>query len=249
MRVAAIYDIHGNLPALEAVLDELQGHSPDLIVVGGDVAWGPFPRETVDRLQGLNDAVFIRGNADREVAGPADESHGLDEVVAEINRWCWERLRDDQRSWLAQLDDSLVLDVDGLGPTFFCHGSPRSDEEMLTVATPRQRLAAAVHGVVAPTIVCGHTHMQFDQRIGDKRVVNAGSIGLPYEDEPAAYWALLGPDIELRKTFYDVAGALDSMTRSGCPHTEMVFIDTLRQPPSQSEVIRQFEATAEQQTY
>jgi len=246
-RVAALYDIHGNVAALDAVLSEISDLDVDLIVVGGDVAWGPFPRQTVERLKNLEDAVFIRGNADREVAG--ETTADLDEVVTEINEWCWSQLEDDQRRWLENLDETVVIDIENLGRALFCHGSPRSDEEILTVATPPERLGEAFRVVDNATVVCGHTHMQFDIRVTETRVVNAGSVGLPYEEESGAYWALLGPDVEFRRSMYDTYAALEAMARSGCPHVEMVFMDTLRDPPPQADVVRQFESAAEKQTY
>src|SRR5690349_18203816 len=124
-RVAALYDIHANLPALDAVLAEAD--AADLVVVGGDFAHGPLPAETVDRLRGLGDRVrFIRGNADREVAG--DDA--------------WQRgpLGPERLEFLAGLPETLTLDVEGLGSVLFCHGSPRSDEEIMTVVTPDDRL-------------------------------------------------------------------------------------------------------------
>jgi len=250
-RVAAIYDIHGNIAALDSVLADIMRNNVDAVIVGGDVAWGPFPRETVERLEQLlpSDVAFVRGNADREVAQRAGVADGLDEVVAAINEWCADQLDDRQRSWLAELPEIASIYIDGIGETVFCHGSPRSDEEILTVATPLRRLKDSLHGVDAPLVVCGHTHMQFDLRVDDKRLINAGSVGLPYEGEPGAYWTLLGPDVELRRSSYDVESALDAMALSGCPHVEMVFIDTLRNPPPQTEVIRQFEGAAEKQTY
>lgn len=249
-RVAAVYDLHGNPFALQAVLQDIEASGVDAVLVGGDIAWGPFPRATVELVLGLaHPTTVIRGNADREVGSRADPGAGLDDVVADINAWCADQLNDEQRRWLRDLQATTVLDIGGLGPTLFCHGSPRSDEEALTTATPRQRLDAALRGVEPETVVCGHTHMQFDLVWGGHRVVNAGSIGMPYEDEGGAYWALLGPDVELRRTAYDLDEAVEKMAASTCPHVEMVFVETLREPPPQAEVIAQFEAIAATKTF
>jgi predicted phosphodiesterase len=201
LTVAALYDVHGNVPALEAVLAEVDA---DLILVGGDVVAGPWPAETLERLRALGDRVrFIRGNADREVVEPSREGRagGPPPGVMEFVR---ERLTVDQLEFLAALPLTETVTVDGLGEVLFCHATPRSDEELLTRISPDERWLAALDGVEAAVVVCGHTHVQFDRMIDGYRVVNAGSVGMPYEREPGAYWLLLGPDAELRRTACDV---------------------------------------------
>jgi predicted phosphodiesterase len=201
LTVAALYDLHGNLPALEAVLEEVDA---DLILVGGDVVAGPWPAETLGRLRALGDRVrFIRGNADREVVEPSREGRvgGPPPGVMEFVR---ERLTVDQLEFLAALPLTETVTADGLGEVLFCHATPRSDEELLTRISPDERWLAALAGVEATVVVCGHTHVQFDRVIGGYRVVNAGSVGMPYEREPGAYWLVLGPDVELRRTACDV---------------------------------------------
>ena len=182
MRVAALYDIHGNLPALEAVLAEVEEAEPDVVVVGGDVVLGPMPSETLELLLGLGErALFVRGNCDRLMNEEVTEG-GLN---ADRARWSAEQLERGQRAWLAGLPDTQSVDVDGLGATLFCHGSPRSDEEILTAISSELRVAEAVAGVSEPVVVCGHTHVQFDRLAAEKRLVNAGSVGMPYESLPA----------------------------------------------------------------
>jgi putative phosphoesterase len=191
LRIAALYDIHGNLPALEAVLAEVDA---DVVVVGGDTVAGPWPSETLERLRSLDgDVRFICGNADREVY---EEKQGL--APPEVMEFVRERLSPEQLEFLR----SLPLTV-SVGRVLFCHATPRNDEEIFTRDSPDERWAAALAGVDADVVVCGHTHVQFDRRIGDVRLVNAGSVGMPYEERPGAYWALLGPDIELRRTPYE----------------------------------------------
>jgi predicted phosphodiesterase len=202
VRVAALYDVHGNLPALEAVLGEVD--EGDLIVVGGDVVGGAFPRETLELLHRLGDrARWIRGNAERwlgEAPGPGERMPPADEL---------ERLRGeldpDEAAWLHLLPARLELDVDGLGRVLFCHATPHNDVDIVTPLTPDERLASILDGVRADVVVAGHTHMQQDRRAGGVRWVNAGSVGMPYEDEPGAFWASLGPDVELRRSEYDPA--------------------------------------------
>jgi putative phosphoesterase len=202
--VAALYDVHGNLPALEAVLEELETVEPDLVVVGGDVALGPFPRETLETLLSLDDrARFVRGNTDRN----------LDEFTTAS-------LTQAQRDYLAGLPLTVSLDVDRLGAVLFCHASPRDDEEIVTRLSPAERLDPMLAGVSEEVVVCGHTHVQYDRRVGDTRLVNAGSVGMPYEHEPGAYWALLGPDVALRRTPYDLEEAVARVAASGHPDAE-----------------------------
>jgi putative phosphoesterase len=204
VQVAVLNDIHGNLPALEAVLAELEEVRPDLVVLGGDMVLGPFPRETIEALLALGDrARFLRGNCDRK---PGE--------------FTVQRLTADQLDFLAGLPLSISLDVDGLGPTLLCHGSPRSDEEIVTRLSPDERLAPIAADVDEDTIVTGHTHVQYDRRAVGKRWVNAGSVGMPYEDEPGAYWALLGPGVEFRRSPYDLEAAVARIAGSGFPDAE-----------------------------
>jgi putative phosphoesterase len=196
LQVAALYDVHGNLPALDAVLAEVDA---DVVLVGGDVAAGPWPAETLARLRGLGgDVRFIRGNADREIV---DEAPGL--APPELIEFVRERLSQEQIAFLGALPLTETIEVDGLGTVLFCHATPRNDEEIFTRISPDERWREALDGVEADVVVCGHTHIQFDRRIGGVRLVNAGSVGMPYEHEPGAYWASLGPGLELRRTEHE----------------------------------------------
>lgn len=204
MRVAALYDVHGNLPALEAVLADVERERPDVLVFGGDVFSGPFPREVFQLVVSLGErARLLLGNADRWFLDVYDEKDSPDPE----DEWLIEQLPADHRGLFASLPRTLVLDVDGLGRVLFCHGSPRSEDEIITVLTTAERLLPMLVEVSERTVVCGHTHVQFDRKVDRFRVVNAGSVGMPYEDEPGARWALLGPQIELRRTRYDLEEA------------------------------------------
>jgi predicted phosphodiesterase len=244
MRVAALYDVHGNLPALEAVLAEVERSRADVVVVGGDVAIGPMPRECVERLLALGDrAVFVRGNGDREIASAGEEAG--EDLWAARTRWAAAQLDDTQRDFLAGLPTTHSLRVEGLGHTLFCHGSPRDDTEILTVLTPEERLASILRGVEEGTVVCGHTHVQYERRVGEHRVVNAGSVGMPYEARPGAYWALLGPEVELRRTAYDLETAAATIRATGFPGADELAKENVLSTPGPREASEHFERLAE----
>jgi predicted phosphodiesterase len=216
VRVAALYDVHGHLPALEAVLAEPDVEASDLVLVGGDFAGGPMPAETVDLLRSRGAGTrFIRGNAERELWAPSPPREGGPEP--RVLDWTCERLGDERIHFLQSLPETLAVPVLGLGQVLFCHGTPRSDDEIVTELTPDERLREVLEGVDEAVVVCGHTHVQFDREVGATRLVNAGSVGMPYEDEPGAYWALLGPDVELRRTSFDAEDAAARIAATGYP--------------------------------
>jgi predicted phosphodiesterase len=238
VRVAALYDVHGNLPALEAVLAEVEREEVDLIVSGGDVVAGPFPREALELLLGLGDRVrFVRGNGDRMILELEDGA----EPDAARRRWVASQLEPRHLDALRSFEPTVSLDVDGLGPTLFCHATPRSDEEVFLETTDEAIVAPMVSGAAEATIVCGHTHMQVDRPFGGKRVVNAGSVGMPYEASPGAYWALLGPDVELRRTEYDREAAAALFRTSSHPDAEELARENVLAVPSRAEALAAFE--------
>lgn len=208
--------MHGNPAALDAALAKIGDAT---LVFGGDLAWGPMPAEAVDRIRAL-DALAIRGNADRD---PGDE-------------WVIEQLGPERLQWLQTLPERLELEVEGLGRVLFVHGSPRSDEEMLLRTASDERLAAILEDVEADVVVCGHTHMQFDRRFRDQRVVNAGSIGLPY-GRAGAHWVELGPDVRHRRTEYDPS----PLRSSEWPRASEILA-VVESPPGEEEAIAEFEA-------
>lgn len=221
MRVAALCDVHGNLPALEAVLAEVAGLEVDAIVCGGDVVAGPFPRECLERLVDLG-ATFVRGNGDRE---PGD--------------WVAERLDPLALDFLCALPVSVSI-----GGVLYCHGSPRSDEEILTHVSPDDRVRAALAGIAERVVVGGHTHIQYVREVDGIRLVNAGSVGRPYERRPGAFWALLdGVEVELRYTPYPVDAAAIAIRASGYPGADDLA-STLLRPEGPDEVAAYFEALA-----
>jgi predicted phosphodiesterase len=204
------------------------------LVFGGDLAAGPMPAETLDRIMGL-DALVLRGNADRELlSGP---SGGL------IDEWVVKQLDDRHREYIAALPEQIELDVEGVGHVLFCHGSPRSDEEMILKTTPDEWLREMLAGVEADVLVCGHTHMQFGRRVDRWRVVNAGSVGLAY-GAPGAHWLLLGPDLEHRRTPYDADAFADRVKTFDWPIAERFAEENIRTVPSEQEALEFFEPMA-----
>jgi predicted phosphodiesterase len=242
MRVAALYDVEGNLPALEAVLEEVECEQPDAIVVGGDMVTGPMPSKTLDRLRSLESAHFLRGNADRGVVEVkrGKRPPGLSDDVIEALAWAGDRLSDEQIDFLAGLPQTVTLDVDGLGRVCFCHATPRDDNELFTEQTPDDAVAELLAGTKEATVVCGHTHMQFDRQVGRWRVVNAGSVGVPWDDGPEPRWALFGPDVSFRRTRLDQEGVAEKIRATGWPGAEEFLGDTR----SREDVLEMFEQAA-----
>jgi putative phosphoesterase len=234
MRIAALYDIHGNLPALDAVLAEVRAAGVDRVVVGGDVVPGPMPAECLDRLAALDVPIdYIAGNGEAAVVAAIEgrDLPRMPESAAEGVRWVGRMLRPDQQQRLASWPLTFALDLDGVGRVLFCHATPRNNTEIFTRQTPDTTLARVFAGVSADVVVCGHTHMQDDRTLGTIRIVNAGSIGMPF-GPPGAAWLLLGPGIDLRHTSYDLAGAADRIRGTAFPGAEEFASTYVLQPPS-----------------
>jgi len=231
MRVAAISDIHGNLPALEAVLADIESEGIEEVVVVGDTVSGPWPAEVFDLLDARG-ATHVRGNADRLVLSGGEGA---------IGDWSAQRLGD-RRSAVAAWPLTLELVVEGLGNVLVCHATPTSDEPIYTRVTPEEdvaRLFAAIH---ADVVVCGHTHIQYDRTLSNGlRIVNPGSVGMPYEGRRGAFWAVLGPDIEHRSTEYDIEAAAAAMRERNAPNVEEQLITYLLEPRDPGDVTAHFE--------
>lgn len=241
-RVAALYDIHGNLPALESVLRDIRRDDVELIVVGGDVVPGPMPMETLAYLHELDLPVrFIRGNGEREIlariAGMATGS--VPERFRGTMDWVAGQFGSDEERAMSAWPATFRVGIEGLGEVLFCHATPRSDAEIFTRLTPDDHLAPVFAGLDVPLVVCGHTHMQFDRTVGSVRVVNAGSVGMPY-GKPGAYWLLLGPDVELRRSDYDLAHAAERIRRTAYPQAHEFATRNVLEPPSESETLALF---------
>jgi putative phosphoesterase len=216
LRVAALYDVHGTRIALEAVLAELEREQPDAVIFGGDLFLGPQPAETADLVRTV-EATFVRGNCDRE---PDD--------------WTRSKLDDETIAWSQSWP--LTVELDGV---LYCHASPKDDmRPILTDASPSKRFDEALEGVDARLVVAGHTHMQFKR----DRWVNAGAVGWPYEDEVAAFWAIVSDDVEFRRTPYDVERAASEIIASGWPGAEVFVAENIREAPSRAEATAHFES-------
>jgi putative phosphoesterase len=227
-RVAVIADVHGNAPALEAVLAEVAREAPEVVVSCGDLTWGAEPEAVYRLARDLEAAVFVRGNAERAVLeGTSDTPRAA---------WMQGQHDDELRAFVASFQEQAVVDVQGLGAVRFCHGSPRSDEECVTPATPEERVRKFMSGVEERVVASAHVHIQFDRAVAGIRSLNPGSVGLPYEGRPGAYWALLGPGVEHRRTEYDVDRAAHAYRESGLPGGDDLA-QLLLEPPTPDEVI------------
>jgi len=229
LRVAALYDIHGNLSALEAVLAEVEREGVDAIVIGGDIASGPpQPREVVELVRSLPNVHCIRGNADRLF----DEEFAGDEGLG----WLLERIDDEQARWLASLPFSVVLD-----DALYVHATPLDDTTIVTELTTDEKLEGLLREVEQPRVVAGHTHMQLERRVGEKLFVNAGSVGWPYEGTPGSYWAILDRDrVELRRTDYDRERAAELVRTSGHPRAEEIAAENILVSAPREEALEVF---------
>jgi predicted phosphodiesterase len=212
-RVAVLSDIHGVLPALDAVLAEPDVAGADRIVLTGDIAAGPQPVQVLDRLVALGErVVWVRGNADRELVNLAQG--GSTAIPDPIAPWAAAQLRSDQVALLGGLAHPVRLAVDGFGPVLFCHGTPRDDDEVVLVDTRVERWADVLSSVDpdVSTIVCGHTHMPFVRLVHGRQIVNPGSVGMPY-GRAGAHWALLAAGgVQLRRTIFDIDAACAAIT-------------------------------------
>jgi len=216
MKVAALYDVHAMPWALSAVLAEVDA---DAIVLGGDYLYGPYPRETVAIIRSL-DAHVLRGNC---------------EDLAE--EWERSQLAPADLAWLQALP--LTTTLDGV---LYCHAAPTSNLPITTAITPEEavlRTFAGVHG----TVVIGHTHHQFDRSFGELRVVNAGSVGMPYEGEVAAFWTLVEDgQPSFRRTAIDVERAAAETRASAWPHAQEFAAENLLVAQSRDDAIAQLES-------
>ena len=239
MRVAVLNDIHGNLPALEAVLEDVGRAGVDRIVVGGDVFPGPQPHLVLERLlDGGVPVDFLYGNG--EVAVLEHLAGKVPALVPEAYRpnigWNADQLDEAQRQIIAGWPMTLRLNVPPLGDVLFCHATPRNENEIFTPLTAEDRLIPIFAPANAALAVCGHTHIQFDRTVGATRVINPGSVGMPF-GPAGADWLILGTAVELRHTPYDLEAAAERIRRSGYPAAEEFATKYVLHPPSAADML------------
>lgn len=242
MRVVVLADIHGNLPALRAVLAEADGEQADALVVGGDVVGGAYPREVLDLLANRPERLWwLRGNAEREAVACWDGAPTVDDEAGRSAAWSASALdrawRDELASW------PISVSLDGVR---YCHGSPRRDDEVLTRATPDTVLEEVLGEVNERVVVGGHTHQQVIRDLpGGRRYVNAGSVGMPYEGRPGAFWLVVDDGRpRLRETAYDIGAAAAELRASGFRDVEGQLAGSLLEPVDPGWVAAFFEHDA-----
>jgi putative phosphoesterase len=237
VRVAALYDVHGNAPALEAVLAAVDAEGVDAVVYGGDLAAGLLPLETIDLARATQNARYVRGNADRMMVEAFDAGSGAESPL--LDDWTVGQLGQEHRDFLASFEPTVVLDG-----VLYCHATPHDDEPIFTRASPDERVRGLLGAIGERVVVCGHTHMQFDRVVDGIRVVNAGSVGMPYGTTEAC-WALADAgQVELRCTAYDLHAAAERLRASGHERRDGLIAENVLTAPSAEEAVAFFEAQA-----
>ncbi|MFM2485258.1 metallophosphoesterase family protein [Celerinatantimonas yamalensis] len=250
MRIAAIYDIHANSTALEAVIDEIKKRKVDRIVVGGDVVAGPSPLETLTLLRNITIPIdFILGNAESEllkhIAGKDVEE--LTETADEVTHWLAKQMTTEHKQFLSSWIPTLEIQTDTWGQVLFCHGSPRSNTEIFTRLTPGKKLASIFGHISTSMVVCGHTHMQFKITSGSISIINAGSVGMPYS-RTGAEWLLLDDEIHFMHTDYDISKAAELIRKTNYPQAEEFVMNNVLNTPSEEEALEVFSQMERNQT-
>ena len=236
-RVAVLGDVHGNSVAFEAVLEEIRADPPDLVVVNGDLSWGAEPEATLALADGLDDALFVRGNAESALLRLVREPDG---ERTEVEAWMVEQHSQQRIAEIERFVGAVFVTVEDVGRVFLCHGSPRGDQELVTQGTPGERIQALLGATELDVLVTAHVHLQFERTVNGLTSMNAGSVGLQYGGTPAAYWAEIGSEIRLCRTPYDIDEAENRARSSGIPAADRI-VQTLREPPSAEEVIEHAE--------
>jgi predicted phosphodiesterase len=239
VRIAVLNDIHGNVPALQAVLDELPSAGVDRIVVGGDVFPGPMAHLVLRALAECRVPVdYIYGNGEvallEHLAGKIPAR--LPEAYRPIVRWNAEQLSPGDRQAIATWPMTLRVTMPAIGDVLFCHATPRDENEIFTARTADDRVMSVFDAAHAPLVVCGHTHLVMDRAIGRTRVVNPGSVGMPF-GPAGADWLIIGPEITFRHTNYDLEGAAERIRASGYPAADEFAAKYVLHPPSADEML------------
>jgi predicted phosphodiesterase len=244
VRIAVLADIHANAPALRAVLDEIDRDPVEAIVVGGDVLGGPLVKATLELLDARAEPLhWVAGNSERETVVVYDGAAAADDPAGRAAAWSARAIDRRRRDAIAAWPISLALDG-----VRFCHGSPRRDDEILTRLTPEDVLREALASTEEPLVIGGHTHQQMVRPLGDGLTyANAGSVGMPYEGRPGAFWMLVEDGTASpRETSYDLGAAVAELRASGFPDVEDQLSDSLINPADPEEVAAFFERSARQ---
>jgi predicted phosphodiesterase len=237
--VAVLNDVHGNLTALDAVLDEVRGARADRIVVGGDVFPGPLSHVVLRTLVTCGIPVdFIYGNGEVAILDElAGRTPRIPERFRPSLRWNAAQLNSAERDRMSRWPMTLRINLPGIGDVLFCHATPRDENEIVTRVTPEDRLRPIFDPADAALVVCGHTHIVMDRTIGATRVVNPGSVGMPF-GRTGADWMVLGPGVEFRHSNYDLQCAVDRVRASGYPGAEEFATTYILQPPSEEDMLK-----------
>ena len=220
MRIAVIADIHGNHPALQAVLDDARHEGIEQFAVLGDIVnGGPEPARCWRAVRDLP-GWHLRGNHERYVLGAAagDDRYRTDAFGPA--RWTADRLGDAARTDIAALPTRCDLDVPGAPTTLLCHASPRRDDDMILANTPDAEVAPMLAGIPHDTVVRGHNHEAFERRVVGVRLLAVGSVGLPFTDPLQAQYAVLelregAWSVDQRRVTYDVDATLRACRETG----------------------------------
>ena len=246
MRIAALYDIHGNLSALQSVLRDVETVGVDRIVVGGDVIPGPQPLESLSTLMNLSIPTdFIRGNGEREVFATlqGNASDKVPEPYRKAMEWVGQQFDLEQLQWMNDWPTTVQHSIDGLGEVEFCHATPQNDVDLFTRLTPTECLLPIFRETSSDIVVCGHTHMQFQRVVGRTVVANAGSVGMPF-GKPGAFWLLLGPELEFRNSDYDRTAASAQICETNYPMRDDFAERNVLAVPDEAEMLELFERNA-----
>jgi predicted phosphodiesterase len=252
VRLAVLADIHANAPALRAVLGELDGEHVDGIVVAGDVVGGPLVRQTLELMSARPEPLhWLAGNCERETLAVYDGAPVSDDPPGRAAAWSARGLDEEWRAALGVWPISLALDG-----VRFCHGSPRRDDEILTRVTAPEALAEALSGTAERLVVGGHTHQQMVRDLRRRRqapptnlilsgphtYANAGSVGMPYEGRPGAFWMIVeNGTASPRATTYDLDAAVAELRRSGFPDLDDMLTESQLDPVDPDWVAAYFE--------
>mgnify|MGYP002713109896 CR=1 FL=1 len=252
MRIATIYDIHGNLPALEAVLAEIFAEGADRVIVGGDVVAGPLPVETIACLRTASEKIpmdFILGNAESELLRHVNGEpiNGLSPRADEEAKWVATQLSAEDIQFIANWPATITLELPQIGSVLFCHATPNDDITVFTAKSNAAKLSSLFAHVSASVVVCGHTHMQFDGIVNNIHVVNSGSVGLPF-GQTGADWLLIGDKVDFRHTDYDLEKAAERIRAANYLQAESFAANNVLQAPSVEmamQMLTQLEASQE----